>query len=182
MLVYIAYAALVLHVLLGVMQSEPSPVYPTLLGAGVALVSTLHIAAGLREARRDRRPAPATDGWIDAGAAADLPEKRGRVVCLLDGVRIALFKHDRRVSAISNVCAHQGGPLGEGEIIDGCVTCPWHGYQYLPESGTSPPPYTEKIPTYEVRIEGGRVLVNPEALAPGTPVEPARIDGGAADA
>ncbi len=31
---------------------------------------------------------------------------------------------------ISNVCQHQNGPLGEGEIIDGCITCPWHGFQY----------------------------------------------------
>lgn len=178
MLVYLAYALLVLHVLLGAMQSEPSVVYPLTLGAGVALVSGLHIAAGLREAWRSRAVAPERDGWVDAGGAADLPDKRGRVVCLRGGERVALFRHDGKVSAISNVCAHQGGPLGEGEIIDGCATCPWHGYQYLPESGTSPPPYTETIPTYRVRIEGGRVLVHPEALAPGTPVEPARIEGG----
>jgi nitrite reductase/ring-hydroxylating ferredoxin subunit/DMSO/TMAO reductase YedYZ heme-binding membrane subunit len=175
MLVYFAYAALVLHVALGAMQSEPSVVHPALLGASVAMVSGLHIAAGRREAARDRALCADRDEWIDAGPASDLPEKRGRVVCAPGGARIALFRHDGKVSAISNVCAHQGGPLGEGEVIDGCVTCPWHGYQYLPDSGTSPPPYTEMIPTYEVRIDAGRVLVNPAARPPGTRIEPARI-------
>ncbi|MFG0274951.1 MAG: Rieske 2Fe-2S domain-containing protein [Phycisphaerales bacterium] len=181
MLVYGAYASLVLHVLLGVLQSEPSPVYPALLASGVATVAGLHIAAGLKEARRNRAAPSGADGWIDAGLAADLPEKRGRIICLSGGERVALFRHDGKISATSNVCAHQGGPLGEGEIIDGCLTCPWHGYQYLPESGTSPPPYSEKIATYEVRIEGGRVLINPAACAPGAPVEPTRFEGAPTD-
>mgnify|MGYP003753304843 CR=1 FL=1 len=46
-----------------------------------------------------------------------------------------------------NVCKHQMGPLGEGKIIDGCITCPWHGYQYLPANGQSPPPFTEMVKT-----------------------------------
>jgi len=96
------------------------------------------------------------------------------VVCP-GGERVAVFRDGESYSAISNVCAHQAGPLGEGRIIDGCVTCPWHGYQYDAKSGQSPPPYSEKIPTYELRVEGGRLLVNPEALAPGTPVEPVRM-------
>jgi nitrite reductase/ring-hydroxylating ferredoxin subunit len=76
---------------------------------------------------------------------------------------------------VSNICRHQGGPLGEGRMVDGCLTCPWHGYQYLPESGTSPPPFTEKIATYRVRVVAGRILVHEVANAPGTPVAPAVI-------
>ena len=34
---------------------------------------------------------------------------------------------------------------GEGRVIDGCITCPWHGYQYLPANGRSPAPFTEKV-------------------------------------
>ena len=73
----------------------------------------------------------------------------------------------------------RAGLLGEGAIVDGCITCPWHGYQYRAADGQSPPPYTEKIPTYEVRIAGERVYVNPNANAPGTPVEPARLGANA---
>jgi phenylpropionate dioxygenase-like ring-hydroxylating dioxygenase large terminal subunit len=77
---------------------------------------------------------------------------------------------------VTNVCAHQRGPLGEGKIIDGCIQCPWHGWEYRPEDGRSPPPFAEKIATYRVRVVNRRILLNPEPLPPGTPVEPARIE------
>jgi len=67
------------------------------------------------------------------------------------------------------------GPLGEGMIIDGCITCPWHGYQYNPENGQSPPPFTEKVKTYKVKIVKDIIWVNPEPLDEGTFVEPAQI-------
>jgi nitrite reductase/ring-hydroxylating ferredoxin subunit len=57
-------------------------------------------------------------------------------------------------------------------VIDGCVTCPWHGYQYLPEKGQSPPPFTEKIATHAVRMHEGRLQVQAKPLAPGTPTIP----------
>jgi nitrite reductase/ring-hydroxylating ferredoxin subunit len=86
------------------------------------------------------------------------------------------------VCAVSGVCQHQNGPLAEGKIVDGCITCPWHGYQYLPENGRSPEPFHERIPTFRVRIVDGRVWVDPRPLPPGTPVEPARIPGPAGPA
>src|SRR5258708_32299800 len=42
-----------------------------------------------------------------------------------DGERIAVFRDGAQIGALSNLCAHQHGPIGEGRIIDGCVTCPW---------------------------------------------------------
>ena len=84
----------------------------------------------------------------------------------------------RPVSAISNVCQHQNGPLGEGRIVNGCVVCPWHGYEYLPDTGASPPPFTEKVPTFDVRVVAGRVLVHPQPHPPGTRVQPAMLDVG----
>ena len=79
--------------------------------------------------------------------------------------------------ALSNICRHQGGPVGEGRILDGCITCPWHGWQYKPESGVSPPPFHEVIETYPVRVVDGVVYVNPEPLAleqksDGVPIQP----------
>lgn len=180
MLVYAAYALLVGHVALGALQGESSPVYAVLLGAGVALVATLHIIAGVREHRRDARgidaanAREATPAWVDVCEFDQIEEGRAKVVCLRERERVAIFMHKGALHAMSNVCAHQGGPLGEGAIIDGCVTCPWHGYQYLPESGSSPPPFTEKVPTYEVRVKGSRVQLNPNANAPGTPTQGTR--------
>ncbi len=94
---------------------------------------------------------------------------------------VALFRHDGKFSAVYGHCRHQNGPLWEGRVIDGCITCPWHGYQYDPANGCSPPPFEETLPTYRVKVEGNQVFLNPEALPPGTPVAPARIpDTGAA--
>ncbi|MBC7773527.1 MAG: ferric reductase-like transmembrane domain-containing protein [Pyrinomonadaceae bacterium] len=187
MLVYAAYGLLVMHVVLGVLQHERSLVYPVLLGGGVLVVGGLHIAAGLRENHSDARGIAVEAGdatgprWVDVGSVDEIPDKRAKIVCLRDmssrePERIAVFRHNGTISVVSNVCEHQGGPLGEGKIVGGCITCPWHGYQYAPESGQSPPPFTEKIKTYEVRVEGRRILVNPVGNPRGTRVEPARFE------
>jgi nitrite reductase/ring-hydroxylating ferredoxin subunit/DMSO/TMAO reductase YedYZ heme-binding membrane subunit len=176
MMVYPAYALLIAHVTLGALQSETSPVLAALLFAGFATVVTLHLLAGAQERRIDKvRLRALEDGFVEVCEVERIPEKRARVVSL-GGERVAVFRYDGRVSAISNVCKHQNGPLGEGRIIDGCVTCPWHGYQYLPDSGASPPPFTEKVPTFQTRIVGNRVLVHPCPHPPGTRLEPAWIE------
>jgi len=180
MMVYGAWGLLVMHVALGALQAERSSVYVAALIAAVIIVGGLHVVAGRRE--RSRTACRTSDeeawrGWVDACAVEELVEGRGRVV-VMPGKheRVALFRFDGKVSAISNVCAHQGGPLGEGRIVDGCVTCPWHGFQYRPGDGCAPAPFTELLPTYEVRIAGGRVRINPEARRPGTAAEPAVIE------
>jgi nitrite reductase/ring-hydroxylating ferredoxin subunit len=52
--------------------------------------------------------------------------------------------------------------------FDGCITCPWHGYQYLPHNGQSPPPFTEKVSVYDVRVREGKVWLNPAPFPEGT--------------
>jgi len=78
-------------------------------------------------------------------------------------------------SAFSANWINVGSPLGEGKIVFGCITCPWHGYQYQPDTGASPPPFVEKVPTFNVRVKNGRVLVDPKPNPAGTRAEPARI-------
>lgn len=186
--VYPAYGLLTGHILLGAVQGETSLLYPVLTGAAAALVAGLHIAAGVKSAlagRPTRRGGPAAKAdaglahWLDAGPAKAIPDGRAVIVTPPTGERIAVFRDGARIHAVSNVCRHQGGPLGEGRIIDGCVTCPWHGFQYRAGDGASPPPYTEKIATYRTRVLEGRVLVDPAPLPPGTPVDPSLIDGDA---
>jgi nitrite reductase/ring-hydroxylating ferredoxin subunit/DMSO/TMAO reductase YedYZ heme-binding membrane subunit len=177
MLVYLAYVILVAHVALGSLQ-QPGLRLPTLLlMASAALVLGLHLLTGLRERSLDRQPASiGVDGWTAICDVSDIREGRARMA-LVGQERIAVFRYGGRISCVSNVCQHQNGPLGEGKIVDGCITCPWHGYQYLPESGRSPPPFTEKIPTFNVRVVEGRVYVDPMPNPAGTRVEPALIDG-----
>jgi methionine sulfoxide reductase heme-binding subunit len=173
--VYVAYAALVLHVALGVLQDEGSPLLAALLALGLAMVLGLHLAAARREAGADRERAADADGWVDVCAVDQIPEKRARIA-LVAGERVAVFRYDGLVSAVSNVCQHQNGPLGEGKIVAGCITCPWHGYQYDPATGASPPPFTERVPTFRVRVRAGRVEVHRRPNPPGTHVEPAHVE------
>jgi nitrite reductase/ring-hydroxylating ferredoxin subunit/DMSO/TMAO reductase YedYZ heme-binding membrane subunit len=176
MLVYVAYALLVAHVTLGALQSETSPALASVLIVGVVTVLSVHLAAAFREKRVDRARHQAVDeGFVEVCKVERIAEKCAAIVSL-SGERVAVFRYDGKVSAISNVCQHQNGPLGEGRIIDGCVTCPWHGYQYRPESGTAPPPFKEKIPTFRVKVVEGSVFVHPRPNPPGSRVEPAQIE------
>lgn len=175
MLVYVAYALLVAHVALGALQSERSPVLAAVVAIGVALVVGLHLSAAHKEQRTDTTKLdPAKDGYVRACTVDRIPEDRA-VVVPLDGERVAIFRYDGKISAVSNVCRHQNGPLGEGKIVDGCITCPWHGYQYRPENGASPPPFIDKVETFCTRVVEGEVWILPTPNAPGTFVEPARI-------
>ena len=176
MLVYLAYALLVAHVTLGALQSETSPLLAFALIVGVATVLSLHLAAAFREKRVDGAKHRAVDeGFVEVCKVDRIPEKCATIVSL-SGERVAVFRYDGKVSAISNACQHQNGPLGEGRIIDGCITCPWHGYQYQPESGAAPPPFKEKVPTFRVKVVEGSVFVHPRPNPAGTRVEPARIE------
>jgi len=173
--VYLAYGLLLLHVALGPLQAEGGWFPDGALLAGAMTVFGLHLAAGVREWGRDAEAPAGTDGWVDAGPVDAVPEGRalGAVVA---GERVAIYRHRGRLSAVSGVCRHQNGPLAEGKIIDGCITCPWHGYQYEPESGASPAPFTEKVPTFRTRVQRGRVLVHPAPLPAGTRVPSALIE------
>jgi DMSO/TMAO reductase YedYZ heme-binding membrane subunit/nitrite reductase/ring-hydroxylating ferredoxin subunit len=174
MLVYLAYALLIGHVTLGALQSETSPLLAAFLGVGLTIVTALHLSAAAVERRNDRPRDASSNGYVAVCTLDSIPEKRARVVSC-GGERVAVFKYDGRISAVSNVCQHQNGPLGEGKIIDGCITCPWHGYQYLPDSGASPPPFTEKVATFRTLVTGNQVFIHPTPLPPGTRVEPGVI-------
>jgi sulfoxide reductase heme-binding subunit YedZ len=154
MTVYVAYALLVAHITLGALQSETSPILAGTLILAVAMVVSLHLVAAFRERKTDRaKQKVLANGFVEVCAVDRIPEKCATIVSL-SGERVAVFRYDGKVSAISNVCQHQNGPLGEGRIIDGCVTCPWHGYQYRPESGAAPAPFQEKVPTFYVEPTG----------------------------
>jgi nitrite reductase/ring-hydroxylating ferredoxin subunit/DMSO/TMAO reductase YedYZ heme-binding membrane subunit len=168
MALYVAYGLVVMHVALGIMQFDYSVLVPAMLVGGFGSVAVLHLLAGWRERVADRGVA-APGGWIPVGPPHTIPDKSARIVTARGGERIAVFRDGTRIGALTNLCAHQNGPIGEGRIIDGCVTCPWHGFQYRLEDGCAPPPFTEKLATYRVRIRDGVVDVDPNPLPAGTP-------------
>jgi nitrite reductase/ring-hydroxylating ferredoxin subunit/DMSO/TMAO reductase YedYZ heme-binding membrane subunit len=174
-LIYPAYAAVVAHVALGAMQDRGALVTAVIVGVAAAFVVGLHVAAALWKLRNDD-PLAASGEWREVCHVDDIREGHAKIARLGGNERVAVFRQDGKLSAISNACAHQNGPLGEGRIIDGCVTCPWHGFQYRVVDGCSPAPFTEKVPTYRLRVENGIVSVDPRANPPGTHVEPVSIE------
>jgi nitrite reductase/ring-hydroxylating ferredoxin subunit len=66
----------------------------------------------------------------------DIPEGKGVALLLEGGEEIALFKVQGKIYALQNGCPHMGGPLGEGDVENGCVVCPWHGYQFDVATGS----------------------------------------------
>lgn len=172
--VYITYALLVAHIALGAIQFEKHPLYVTLLCAGSITVIGLHVLTGLASLRPSS-PLE-NDGWVKVARVCEMEDSRAKVVKPKSGEAIAVFRERQKVYAVSNVCRHQGGPLGEGKIVDGAITCPWHGFQYQMQDGRSPAPFTEMIATYATRIVDGIVYVHSEANPPGTAQTPSLIE------
>lgn len=175
MMVYIAYGLIVMHVMLGIVQSEPSSLLVILLGVGFLFIAGIHLLAAFKESKLDKEKSLNQRGYVLVGKVDQIPENEA-VTIVVNGEKVAIFRYDGKLSAISNVCKHQNGPLGEGKIIDGCITCPWHGYQYLPHNGCSPPPFTEKVATYDVMLEGKKVYLNPKPYSEGTERQPVIIN------
>ncbi len=88
----------------------------------------------------------------------DINEGEGRVV-QVDGKAIALFRSEGGFYAIDNVCAHRGGPLGEGSLDGDVVVCPWHGWEYNIKTGVSPANPATKVLCFKVAVEGSDVMI-----------------------
>ncbi len=178
MLIYPAYGLLVMHIVLGALMTEKSMLYPALTATALLLVSGLHIYTGMREWGVDSGLKRFRSGdWIEIGDPMAIENDRAIIVPLPKGDRVAVFRYDEtKISAVQNACRHQNGPLGEGRVIDGCITCPWHGWQYRPDDGISPPPFTEKIATYDVKIEQGILFLSTKPNKPGARTAPAIIN------
>ncbi len=97
--------------------------------------------------------------FIRVVSPADLAP--GEASCVeVAGKTIALFNLDGTFYAIDNACTHRGGPLSEGEISGGEVTCPWHGAVYNIKTGAvlaSPAP--RGVQAYAVRVQGADIEV-----------------------
>lgn len=106
------------------------------------------------------------DNWHDIGAADDLCRKPLQQITI-ERVKLALSCVNGQFAAISGVCNHVAGPLGDGRLDGEYVVCPWHNWKFHRSTGLGEPGYEEDaVPRHDVRIENGRVLVN---LTPSSP-------------
>lgn len=158
MSVYFAYAALVGHVAFGTAQFDKGQGLLWAIALGAATITTLHFAAILKGRRLDQSRSDGS-AWHEVGDPMDIPLNRAVTFTPKVGERVAVFRHEGGVSAIDAVCSHQNGPLGEGCVIGGLITCPWHGFQFDPETGEAPAPFEDKVKTHEVKIENNSIFV-----------------------
>ena len=93
--------------------------------------------------------------FVRAGSYSEL-SKKGSDLVRLEGKQIVLFNGPKGVFACNNRCPHEGYPLKEGKLTDGCIlTCNWHNWKFDLESGETLVG-GDKLRRYPVRIEGGR--------------------------
>ncbi len=93
-------------------------------------------------------------------SASEIPVGAARVVVVL-GHPVALFHLPDGFCAVSNVCLHRGGPVGEGTLDGSVVTCPMHGWEYDVRTGKNVANPAARLRTYVVRVAGDDVLVVP---------------------
>lgn len=133
-------------------------------------VSTTSRGAGAL--RFDGRP-PAADLSIGRRAAVpsqvfrtkDVPLGEGRAV-EVDDRPIAVFRTRQGWYAIDQHCPHRGGPLADGIVADGCVTCPLHDRRFELATGRCQTDEPLRVATYPVEVRGGEVWVDAAAMDP----------------
>jgi nitrite reductase (NADH) small subunit len=92
------------------------------------------------------------------GRIADFAPGGGKMV-IVGGRHVALFRLGEAFHALDNMCLHRGGPLCEGSIARGVVTCPWHGWSYEIATGTMVQDPRVGVSRHEVRVQDGEVAV-----------------------
>lgn len=101
-----------------------------------------------------------TTSWIEIGHLNDIPRQGAR--CVKNGeTTIAVFRTvDDRVFALEDKCPHKNGPLSQGIVHDGCVTCPLHNWVISLETGEAQGADEGRTASFPVRVEEGRILLS----------------------
>jgi nitrite reductase/ring-hydroxylating ferredoxin subunit/uncharacterized membrane protein len=74
------------------------------------------------------------------------------------GIPVLLTRTADGIAALADRCTHRGAPLHEGELVDGCVVCPWHSSVFALDGSVVEGPATRPQPAYEVRVSEGKVF------------------------
>lgn len=109
-----------------------------------------------------------------AALVSELVEGRVAQRILATGEAICLVRYHGGISALSDICTHQHFSMSQGDVLhDGTLQCAWHGARFDCRTGeVKQIPAASPLPVYEVRVEGGRVLVGPRRKREGDKYEP----------
>ena len=93
------------------------------------------------------------DGGLTPDAIPEATPTKGKL-----GINtLVLVRQGTTIHALHDTCAHAGGPLSQGRLVDGCLECPWHASRFrLADGHHTQGPTVYDQPVYMVRLEGGR--------------------------
>ena len=98
--------------------------------------------------------------WVHIGTLDDIPREGAR--CVKNGdMTIAIFRTAKDdVFALEDKCPHKNGPLSQGIVHDGCVTCPLHNWVISLETGAAQGADEGRTAAFPVRLEDGQILID----------------------
>lgn len=112
------------------------------------------------------------DGFVFA-AAEDAVQEGTAISVEVGGQTYALVRVDGTVHAIDGLCPHEGGPLAEGAVANGAVTCPWHGWRFDARTGCGIEPRGSNVERHDTLVENSRIYLRPGSAGIGRETRPA---------
>jgi nitrite reductase (NADH) small subunit len=97
--------------------------------------------------------------FIKIGSESELPARNEAKEFACEGKTFCVSNVDGHFHAMDNECLHRGGPLGQGTVEDGKVVCPWHGWQWDPNTGQAVHNAGARLNVYELKVENGEVML-----------------------
>lgn len=96
--------------------------------------------------------------WQKLCSLEELPLGEGKEF-LVEGRVIAAFRTADGLRAVDGMCAHQGGPIAQGQLDHNCVTCPWHGWQYDVTTGNNVLTGKKMLDTFVLEVRDNEVWI-----------------------
>jgi len=102
---------------------------------------------------------PSLCQFVDIAPLEELPTGE-RLFVEIEDKKIVIFNMGGKLFAIGDVCSHDSGPVGDGDIEGTDIVCPRHGAHFdIPTGKALQLPAVEDIPAYPVRVVNGRIEI-----------------------
>jgi nitrite reductase/ring-hydroxylating ferredoxin subunit len=160
-LIWIVYSSLLLHVYFGPLSTTNNLV-KTIFWVSIITIISSHVVGWVKRFYEDKGINDKINSinktininnkdYVGVDHINNFKEGEGKKF-YVNKKQIAVFKYKNNFIAISNICAHQKGPLYKGKINSGYVECPWHQWQYNIKDGCGPPGFSDCVPYYDAKV------------------------------
>ena len=136
-----------------------TPIF-TCVAMGLAEALDTLGASGAAVLHRESAVASPSHSWVRVAELKDLPDGE-TLVTYLHGEQVALFNDRGEIFALANRCPHANGPLADGQINGGTISCPWHGSRFDLRGGElRQGPSRRAAAAYHVKVEDGHIFIS----------------------